>query len=81
VQALETSEHKREGIAEVTMFSTAESVDESDEPMGKDEYGIIPRFEQIDKQSRSAWWTLAKVTEVLWNGKPWRSKNIQSATQ
>jgi hypothetical protein len=55
---------------EVAMISTAVSVDESDEPMGTDEYGVIPWFEQIDETNSKVLGVgrAGKVTKVQWNG-------------
>jgi hypothetical protein len=45
-------------------------VDESDEPMGTDEYGVIPWFEQIDETNSQVLGIgrSSKVTKVQWKG-------------
>jgi hypothetical protein len=52
------------------MISTAVSVDESDEPMGTDEYGVIPWFWQINETNSQVLGVgrAGKVTKVQWNG-------------
>jgi hypothetical protein len=58
------------GDCEVAMMSTAVLVDESDEPTGTDEYGVIPWFEQIDETNSQVLGVgrAGKVTKVQWNG-------------
>jgi hypothetical protein len=68
--SIETSNAAQTGDCEVAMISTAVSVDESDEPMGTDEYGVIPWFEQIDETNSQVLGIgrSSKVTKVQWKG-------------
>jgi hypothetical protein len=52
------------------MLSTAMSVDESDEPIKTDKYGVIPWFCQIDETNSQVLGKgrSSKVTKVQWNG-------------
>jgi hypothetical protein len=66
----EKSNATQTGECEVAMLSTAMSVDESDEPMRTDKYGVIPWFCHIDETNSQVLGKgrAGKVTMVQWNG-------------
>jgi hypothetical protein len=66
----------------VAKISTTVSVDESDEPMGTDEYGVIPWFEQIDETNSQVLGVgrAGKVTKVQWNGQDVALKTFRPST-